>query len=57
MLRLFEFADMPTGRPSKRTFLMTEQLRLDQLCRNRGAIQSDERRRRPRASFMKRARN
>src|ERR1700757_1656929 len=57
MLRLFEFADMPPGRPSEGTFLMTEQLRLDQLCRNRGAVQRDEWRGRPRASIMKRARN
>ena len=42
-LRLFKFADVPPGRAGERSFLVTEQFRLDQLRRNRGAIQRDER--------------
>ena len=43
MLRLFEFAHVPSGRAGERAFLMPEQFGLNQLGRNRRAIQCDER--------------
>src|SRR5207248_3465278 len=54
---LLELAEMSRRRAGERAFLVAEELRLDQLGRNRRAVHGDERLVLPRASIVNRARD
>ena len=54
---LFKLSNMPAGRPGERTLLMPKQFRLNQLRRDRRAVQRDKWARRSRTLFVQRARH
>ena len=54
-MRLLEFAEMPRGSAGKRSALVSEQLRLDQLRRHGRAVDGDERALAPGAALVDRA--